>query len=438
MEHASVPLYSLIPFVLMLASIAVLPLLTPQFWHSNRNKLIISLVLGIPTLIWLLLQGMTHELEHSMIYDYVPFIILLGGLFVVTGGIYVKTDLEGTPLVNTTLLAIGAIFASLMGTTGSAMLLIRPLMSTNESRKFKVHTILFFLAIAANTGGLLTPLGDPPLFMMYLRGAPFFWFLGLIKEWLFVNIILLVIYYIVDSNYVKKEKNEATKIKKKQNINIKIYGKQNFVFLLGIVFSVAFINPNMIGFIEMVHPTSFVREAVILLMAILSLRFTKQKTRSANHFSWEPIEEVAYLFLGIFITMVPCLVYLESHAADFGFDSPHMFYYATGFLSSFLDNTPTAVTFYSLAYGLTSQGGLEAFAYLPTVAGIPQSFMEAIATSSVFFGAMTYIGNGPNFMVKAIAESNGISMPEFFQYMFKFSIIVLLPVFILAQLIFIM
>lgn len=437
MEHASVPLYSLIPFILMLGSIAVLPLIAPRFWHNNRNKLIISLILGIPTLIWLLFQGLTHELEHAMIYDYVPFMILLGGLFVVTGGIYVKTDLKGSPAVNTTLLAIGAIFASLMGTTGSAMLLIRPLMNTNETRKYKVHTILFFLAIAANTGGLLTPLGDPPLFMMYLRGAPFFWFLSLIKEWLFVNVILLGMYYFVDSYFIKKENPGIRKVNKKQKINIKLYGKQNFIFLMGIVLAVAFINQNTIEFIKMGHPSAFIREAVIVLMAILSLRFTRQKTRSANHFSWEPIEEVAYLFLGIFITMVPCLVYLESHAAEFGFDLPYMFYYATGILSSFLDNTPTAVTFYSLAYGMTTQGGLEAFASFPTVAGIPEPFMEAIATSSVFFGSMTYIGNGPNFMVKAIAERHGIAMPEFFAYMIKFSIIVLLPVFILAQLIFI-
>jgi Na+/H+ antiporter NhaD/arsenite permease-like protein len=336
MEHAlNVPLYSLIPFVLMLASIAVLPLFAPKFWHKNINKLIISLVLGIPTLIWLLLEGMTLELEHAMIYDYVPFIILLGSLFVVTGGIYIESDLKGSPGVNTVLLAIGAVFASLMGTTGAAMLLIRPLMTTNANRKFKVHTILFFLAIAANTGGLLTPLGDPPLFMMYLRGAPFFWFAGLIKEWFVVNAMLLIIYYLVDKYYFTKENPGAEKVKRSKKFTIKIYGKQNIIFLLGIVFSVAFINQNTFSFIQMGHPTAFIREAVMLLMAFLSLRFTMQKTRSANHFSWEPIEEVAYLFLGIFITMVPCLVYLETHAQDFGFTSPHLFYYATGALSAF-------------------------------------------------------------------------------------------------------
>jgi Na+/H+ antiporter NhaD/arsenite permease-like protein len=438
MEHlVDIPLYSLIPFILMLASIAVLPLFAPKFWHKNMNKLIVSLVLGIPTLIWLLFQGMTHELEHAMIYDYVPFIILLGSLFVVTGGIYIKSDLKGSPKVNTIILGIGAVLASLMGTTGAAMLLIRPLMSTNANRKYKVHTILFFLAIAANTGGLLTPLGDPPLFMMYLRGAPFFWFAGLVKEWFFVNSILLILYYFVDKYYINKENSNIERSGKKERVRIELYGKRNLFFLLGIVLSVAFINQNTFEFIKMAHPTAFVREAVMLLMAYLSLRFTKQKTRSANHFSWEPIEEVAYLFLGIFITMVPCLVYLEVHAQDFGFTSPYLFYYATGLLSSFLDNTPTAVTFYSLAFGLTSQGGLSAFAAYPTVAGIPAPFMEAIATSSVFFGALTYIGNGPNFMVKAIAESNGIKMPEFFAYLFKFSLIVLLPIFILAQLIFI-
>lgn len=437
MDYATIPMYSLIPFALMLGSIAILPLIANHFWEKNRNKLIISLLLGIPTLIWLLMNDMAYNVEHAMIYDYLPFIILLGGLFVVTGGIYVESDLKGTPGVNTTILAIGAVLASFMGTTGAAMLLIRPLMSTNKSRKYKVHTILFFLAIAANTGGLLTPLGDPPLFMMYLRGAPFFWFFSLFKEWFFVNTILVGMYFLVDKYYFAKENPGRIKEKKKEKIKIKLYGKHNFIFMLGIVLSVAFINQNTFDFIQMGHPTAFAREAVIVLMMILSLRFTREKTRSANHFSWEPIEEVAYLFLGIFITMVPCLVYLEAHAQEFGFDSTITFYYATGALSAFLDNTPTAVTFYSLAYGLSTHGGFEAFASFPTVAGIPQPFMVAIATASVFFGSMTYIGNGPNFMVKAIAENHGIKMPEYFAYIFKFSIIVLLPVFILAQLIFI-
>ncbi len=431
-----IPLYSLIPFVLMLGSIAVMPLVTPHFWESNRNKLIISLVLGIPMTIWLFANGMNHEWIHAVIYDYVPFIILLGALFVITGGIFVEGSMDPTPATNLKLIGIGTLLASVMGTTGAAMLMIRPLINANKNRKYKVHTILFFIATAANCGGLLTPLGDPPLFMMYLRGTPFFWFLNLIKEWAVINVLILTIYYIVDSYYYRKEDKESLKIAPENKKPFRIYGKMNFVWLLGVVLAVAFINPQTIEFIKMGTPSAFIREGVILLMAILSLSLTKEITRIKNQFSWEPINEVAFLFLGIFITMVPCLMYLETHAQQLGVDTPTMVYYSTGALSSFLDNTPTAVTFYSLVVGLVENEPMLMQGAVP-VAGIPTIFMEAIAISSVLFGSMTYIGNGPNFMVKAIAESQGINMPEFFQYIFKFSLIVLLPLFILAQILFI-
>ncbi|MFH1049396.1 MAG: sodium:proton antiporter [bacterium] len=422
-----IPLYSLIPFILMLGSIAVLPLIAHHFWESNKNKLLIALVLGIPTAVWLVAAGMTHELEHTMLFDYIPFIILLGSLFVISGGIFVDGTLSPTPKTNTVILVIGAVFASLMGTTGAAMLLIRPIIQANRNRKYKVHTILFFIAIVANCGGLLTPLGDPPLFMMYLRGAPFEWFFHLFPEWILANFLLLVIYYIYDSFQYKKENLADLEIKDKVPIRIK--GNLNFVWLLGVVLAVAFINPNVMPFIKAGHYSSFLREIIFLLMAFLSLRFTTQKVRASNNFNWEPIVEVAYLFLGIFITMVPCLKYLETHAATLGIDSPMLFYYATGALSSFLDNTPTAVTFHSLALGLPMEGIKD------IVAGIPEVLLKSISVGSVFFGAMTYIGNGPNFMVKAIAESEGVPMPSFFGYMIRFSIIVLLPIFILVEIV---
>ncbi len=439
MEHAAhdVQLWEIIPFILMLGAIAVLPLVAHRFWESNRNKLIVSLVLGIPMTIWLLTQGMTHELEHAMIYDYVPFIILLGSLFVITGGIFVEGSIEPKPMTNSIILLIGAVLASLMGTTGAAMLLIRPLIIANENRRLKTHTILFFIAIVANCGGMLTPLGDPPLFMMYLRGAPFFWFLGFIKEWAFSNMLLIVVYYLLDSYFWKKEQAKtAEHFETAERKPIKLQGKVNFIWLLGVVLSVAFINPNTIDFIEAGAPSAFIREGVILLMAVFSLKFTKQIVRLKNSFSWEPIEEVAYLFLGIFITMVPALVYLENNAASLGIDTASKYYYATGALSGFLDNTPTAVTFYSLAKGYTQMNPASA-AGMEMVAGIPVALMEAICVSAVLFGSLTYIGNGPNFMVKAIAESRGIKMPDFFAYMYKFSLIILLPIFILIQLIFI-
>jgi Na+/H+ antiporter NhaD/arsenite permease-like protein len=430
-----IPLYSLIPFILMLGSIAVLPLIAHHFWESNKNKLIIALILGIPVAIWLVAMGMTHELEHTMLYDYIPFIILLGSLFVISGGIFVDGTLSPTPQTNTIILGVGAVLASLMGTTGAAMLLIRPLIQANRRRKYKIHTVLFFIAIVANCGGLLTPLGDPPLFMMYLRGAPFEWFFGLYPEWIVVNFSLLIMYFIYDNLQLKKENLSSEELRPKEKVPLRIRGNLNFVWLLGVVLSVAFVNPNVMPFIKAGHYSSFLRELIFIIMAFLSLRLTKQKVRSANNYHWEPIIEVAYLFLGIFITMVPCLEYLKYNAGSLGINSPTMFYYATGGLSAFLDNTPTAVTFHSLALGLDVES--LPFVVNNVVAGIPELLLIAISSASVYFGSMTYIGNGPNFMVKAIAESEGIEMPSFFGYMIKFSLIVLLPLFIIAELLFV-
>ena len=433
----SIPLWSLIPFVLMLLSIAVLPLVANHFWEKNLNKLIIAIILSIPTIIYLILNNLSTELIHSVVYDYIPFLILLGSLFIITGGILVKGDIEAKPIINTTFLALGAILASFVGTTGAAMLLIRPLITTNSERTNKVHTILFFIGIVANCGGLLTPLGDPPLFMMYLRGAEFLWFLSMWKEWLFTNGMLIIIYYFVDSFYWKKEPLEAIKFDKEHKEKITISGKINFLFLLGVLLAVAFINSNTIPMIENNHNLSFLRELILIVMAGLSLYFTSKPLRQENNFNWEPIEEVAFLFLGIFITMVPALEYLKINAPNLGIESPQQFYYLTGILSSFLDNTPTAVTFYYLELGLIQSNPALLGDIATAVAGIPAVQMTAISIGAVFFGSMTYIGNGPNFMVKAIAESQGIKMPDFFSYIFKFSLIVLLPIFILVQIIFI-
>jgi Na+/H+ antiporter NhaD/arsenite permease-like protein len=430
MEHSSlqIPELSMLPFVLMLASIAVFPLTLNHYWEKNKNKLIIGLILSIPVVIYLIIAGLIHSLYHTMVFDYIPFIILLGSLFIITGGIYLTGDIEAKPTVNTTFLGIGAVLASFMGTTGAAMLLIRPVIQTNKQREFKVHTILFFIGIVANCGGLLTPLGDPPLFMMYLRGAPFTWFFGLFLEWLITNSLLLIVYFLVDSYFYKKEKPESIKIDKTAIKPIKIDGKINFYWLIGVILAVAFLNEQYLPFIKTNPYFKFIREIVILLMAYMSLITTLKLTRKSNNFTWGPIEEVAYLFLGIFITMVPCLLYLEANASHLGVTSTTQFYYFTGLLSSFLDNTPTAVTFHSLALGLHQSAP-------SIVAGIPEEILKAICTSAVFFGSMTYIGNGPNFMVKAVAEENNIKMPDFFSYMFKFSIIVLLPIFIIVQLV---
>jgi len=428
--HSYISLLSLLPFVLMLLSIAVFPLFWNHFWEKNKNKLIVAIILSIPVIVYLLIIGFTERLIETMLFDYVPFLILLGALFTITGGIFLSGDIEAKPKINTLFLGIGAVLASFMGTTGAAMLLIRPVIQTNKERTFKVHTILFFIGIIANCGGLLTPLGDPPLFMMYLRGAPFEWFFKLGVEWFFTNALLLIIYFFVDTYYHKKEPASAI-IRDETNIRpIKIEGKRNFIFLIGVVLAVAFINEQYFSFITINPYFKFIREAVIFLMAYLSMLFTPKLLRTSNNFTWHPIEEVAYLFFGIFITMVPALLYLETNAKLLGVKTTSQFYYYTGLLSSFLDNTPTAVTFHSLAMGLGITSGT-------LVAGIPEELLKAISTGAVFFGSMTYIGNGPNFMVKAVAEENNIKMPDFFSYMFKFSIIVLLPIFILIQLLFI-
>jgi Na+/H+ antiporter NhaD/arsenite permease-like protein len=431
MEHpiANVPLWASIPFMLMLLTIAVAPLAAHHWWENNRNKLLISIALGLPVAIYLITSHLTHALMHQLLFDYIPFIVLLGALFVITGGINLSGDLEAKPATNTTFLAIGAILASFMGTTGAAMLLIRPVIKTNSQRKYKVHTILFFIAIVANAGGLLSPLGDPPLFLLYLRSAPFTWFFGLIYEWVAANSILLLIYFLVDSYYYRKEPLERIARDIAERVPLSLAGSFNFIFLAGVVLSVAFLNQQYLHIIHDNHYYSFIREAVILACLIASILLTPRKIRIANNYTWEPIKEVAYLFLGIFTTMVPALLYLQANAQKMGLNTPVDFYYATGLLSSFLDNAPTALSFHNLALGLVdpSAGG-------KLVAGIPEPLLVAISVGAVFFGAMTYIGNGPNFMVKAIAEENKIEMPSFFGYIFRFSLIVLLPVFIIVQL----
>lgn len=430
----SMPLWLSIPFIIMLLFIAVGPLAFHHWWENNKNKLIVSLVLGIPVAVILVTRDLTDALIHQILFDYVPFIILLGGLFVITGGIHLKGDIQAKPLTNTIFLAIGGILASFMGTTGAAMLLIRPVIKTNSQRIYKVHTILFFIAIVANAGGMLTPLGDPPLFLLYLRGAAFTWFVNLAVEWAFVLVVLLVIYYIVDSYFHKKEPQAALKTDQREITPIGLKGTHNFIFLFGVVLSVAFLNEHYIHSIHDNHYIAFVREAAIIVMSVLSLVTTKKLLRyTENKFTWGPIVEVAFLFLGIFITMTPALIYLNENAASFGFNTPEHFYYATGSLSAFLDNAPTAVSFHSLAL---SPDMIKLFPNEALVAGIPEILLTAISLGAVFFGAMTYIGNGPNFMVKAIAEENNIDMPSFVGYMIKFSLVVLLPVYILAQIIF--
>ena len=438
MEQIVHSAWSMIPFGMMLLVIAIAPLIVTEWWDKNRHKLVVSLLLAIPTAVCLVMGGMAKELEHQLLSDYIPFMVLLLALYVITGGIHLSGDIKAKPWVNTLFLTIGWGLASVMGTTGAAMLLIRPLLTTNQQREHKVHTVLFFIALVANCGGLLTPLGDPPLFMLFLRGAEFTWFASLFPQWLFAGCLLLIIYFALDSYYYKKEHWTALSADAREHKPLNIQGKTNVVYLVGVILSVAFIHSGTIP--QMANPSSpvwirYMREIVLVLLMLMSLQTTKKHVRyDLNKFSWAPINEVAVLFFGIFVTMTPALAYLNDHAVMLGLNHTWQFYYATGALSSFLDNTPTAVAFHSVATGLTPDQ--MAMFGESMVAGIPEVLLQAICIAAVFFGAMTYIGNGPNFMVKAIAEENGVEMPSFFGYMFRFSLLVLLPIYILVQLIF--
>ena len=429
MEHI-IPAWMLIPFVVMLLCIAILPLTKfEEWWEHNLHKLYVSLILGVPVGIWLCANGMSHELEHQMIYDYVPFILLLMALFVTTGGICIKGDLKATPMTNTIILAIGWILASFMGTTGAAMLLIRLLIQTISERRYKAHTILFFIAIVANCGGLLTPLGDPPLFLLFQKGAEFTWFFSLTPQWAVTGILLLAIYYFMDLHYYKIEPPENLESDNTNVTKISVSGLINILWLLCVIASTMFINPKYIpsmGEHDAPFYLKLLREWAFIIIIALSMVTTRKATRKLNGFSWTPILEVACVFCGIFATMTPALMFLEGMKEQIQeiLSQPWQFLYGTGVLSAFLDNAPTAMVFNSMAPS-------------GDIAGLANdAFLGAISVGAVFFGALTYIGNGPNFMVKSIAEQNGIKMPSFFGYMIKFSLVICLPVYIIVQLIF--
>ena len=412
----------------MLLAIAIAPLIAGKTWEKNSTKLAFVLLLSIPTSIILISCGLGDELVHQLFYDYIPFIILLCALFVVTGGIKLSISSVATPTVNTTMLFIGYALASFVGTTGAAMLLIRPLLEMNRDREHKMHTFFVFIALVANCGGILTPLGDPPLFLLYLRGAPFSWFMDMFPQWVAIGAVLLTGYYIYDS--WRYHRCETIGIRPhhhyddEEGFTINVRGAKNFVLLIAIVLCVAFLNPATIpamGEHDAPIYIKFLREIALLAIILFSLKITKRKIREDNHFSWEPITEVAIIFIGIFVTMTPALIYLNSNAEMFGLTTAREFFYATGALSSFLDNAPTAVAFYTVAQGLESST-------TELVAGVAPQILQAISMGAVYFGSMTYIGNGPNFMVKAIAEKEGVKMPSFFGYI-ALALIFLLPVY---------
>lgn len=431
MEHI-IPTWLLIPFVCQLLCIAVFPLTKLEhWWESNTHKLVVSLILGLPVAFWLCTHGLTHELEHQMVYDYIPFILLLMALFVTTGGIRIKGDLKATPMVNCTILSVGYLLASFMGTTGAAMLLIRLLLQTNSQRKYTTHTVLFFIAMVANCGGILTPLGDPPLFLLFQKGTPFGWFLGMAPVWLVTGLIMLAVYYVMDSKFYKHESQERLLADEEEQEKVTVTGLINLVWLACVILSTMFINKTYIpamGEPDAPFYLKLLREWAFILIIILSILTTKKEVRTGNNFAWSPILEVACVFCGIFATMIPALMYLQQHPLPI--TEPWQFVYCTGLLSAFLDNAPTAMVFHATATTLSDPTAVN------LVAGVSEPLLRAISMGAVFFGSLTYIGNGPNFMVKSIAEQNGFRMPSFFAYMIKFSLIICLPIFIFVQLLF--
>ena len=427
------PLASVLPFALLLGSIALLPLFAPHFWEKNRNKAIVCAALALPFAAWLLRShgaNALHPLTHALL-DYASFLALLGSLYVISGGIYLRGSLAGSPLSNLSLLAIGALLANLIGTTGASMVLIRPLLRANKERKRKTHIVVFFIFVVSNCGGLLTPLGDPPLFLGFLKGVPFAWTLLLWKEWMIVNGALLMIFYVIDGWVLDREELADPRPLLETVLHhqpLRVDGGINVLLLGGVVAAIVGKGTYHWGF--------GVQEGLMLGMLLLSLKATPRAVHEQNHFGFGPILEVAILFLGIFVTMVAPLEILNARGSELGITQPWQYFWSTGLLSSFLDNAPTYLTF-----GATAAGQLGASVDHPHYLGEllakgPEAakILAAISCGAVFMGANTYIGNGPNFMVKSIAESAGVKMPSFFGYM-AWSLAVLIPLFAITTLI---
>jgi len=450
-DHVYIPpLLAVLPFVALLLSIAILPLLksTQHWWHHNKNRFLVAATLGFVTLAYygiLHPGGLSNHFTHlsgtsagletlwaafsnGVFAEYIPFIVLLFALYVISGGVNLKGDLPAHPTTNLAFIAIGTLLASFIGTTGAAMVLIRPLLETNAERKFKTHTVVFFIFAVCNCGGLLLPIGDPPLFLGYLRGVPFTWTLDLWPYWLGVNAAILIIFYIWDHIAYRKEELRDLIRDEKEIRPIKLSGKVNFLLLIGVVFSVALVVPGKDFFGTGFHPPVFLREAIMLALVVLSLIVTRASVRVANRFDYVAITEVAALFIGIFICMQVPIEILNATGPGLGIDTPLKFFWATGILSSFLDNAPTYVVFFETAISLPVLDGA-ATVVLSEGREILEHLLVPISLGAVFMGANTYIGNGPNFMVKSIAEQSGVKMPSFFGYML-YSGAILIPIFI--------
>ncbi len=435
LDGGALALWWAAPFAGMLLSIALFPLVAPVFWEHNFGKISAFWSLAVLVPLTLLFGfGLTlYELVHLLFLEYFPFIILLLSLFTVAGGIHFAGDFQGTPLSNTAFLAAGTALASWTGTTGASMLLIRPVLRANAKRRYKVHVVVFFIFLVSNIGGALTPLGDPPLFLGFLKGVDFFWpTVHVFVPMLVVAVPLLAIFFVLDTILSRREAPGAAGMPGRKT-RIRVHGWPN-VFLLACVVGAVLLSGTWKPGIHVtlhhvdIELQNIARDLLLLLIAFVSWRFTNRDYRTANAFNWHPIIEVAKLFAGIFITIVPVIAILkagESGAlaavvgavSDNGEPLNAMYFWLTGLLSSFLDNAPTYLVFFNAAGGAAE-----------TLMGPLAGTLLAISAGAVFMGANSYIGNAPNFMVKAIAESQGVRMPSFFAYLL-WSTVFLLPLF---------
>lgn len=441
-DSVSAPVWLVIPFVVLLLMIATGPLFYENFWHHNYPKIAVSLAILVVSYYLFVLDNV-HKPGHALA-EYVQFIALLSSLYIASGGILIEIDKKATPFANVTLLLVGALVSNLIGTTGASMLLVRPFIRLNKGNIQPYH-IIFFIFIVSNIGGSLTPIGDPPLFLGFLKGVPFFWTIEHNwPAWLLALLLLAVVFYVIDKRFGKANEEEEHEDVVYTN-KFAVIGSRNFLWLVVIIGSV-FLDPNVLDWVPAIHfdgmKFSFIREIIMFSVAFLSYRFADRRAIRGNEFNFEPILEVAFLFIGIFGTMMPALELVGNYARSpegAALITHNTLYWGTGVLSGLLDNAPTYLNF--LAAAMASQGA--EISKVEDVRNFALNYYHysafellAISIAAVFFGAMTYIGNGPNFMVKSIAEQNGIKMPSFFGYIIRFSLPILLPILFIIWLVF--
>jgi Na+/H+ antiporter NhaD/arsenite permease-like protein len=431
------PFWAVLPFVAYLLGIALVPMFFGHFWESNRNKLIVALLVSSPVLAYLAVAPHGGAVLGRTLCDYAAFMALLAALFTISGGICLHGALIGSPLVNTAFLSAGSVLGSLVGTTGASVLLIRPLLRANDRRAHVTHIAVFFIFIVSNGAGLLTPLGDPPLFLGFLRGVPFTWTLRLAPQWALVNGALLAIFAVIDSVQFARERRRPP-VRRSMTPRpalaeatgpLRLDGSLNLLWLGGMVAFVFLVGSYGERYLGDGYLRAAVQIAGTLAFAMLSFKTTNKRVHELNRFSWGPVVEVAAVFVGVFVTMVPAMSFLAERGASLGITKPWQFFWASGALSSVLDNAPTYLTFASLATGVAN--GLSGTALSPDHLGalaahpVGRHLLTAVSCGSVLMGAVTYMGNGPNFMVKAIAEQHRVRMPTFFGYtLWSFAILV--------------